>query len=205
MCCASPPQKPSFPWPPTSPPAKPTHEFHSTNERAAPYEANRVNGQLPKFENGMNYIFPTNNCTLHVFENNIIQKYAPNTGEGEIKPIGSDLDFQVHTVSCDLTFKELIEKLDTVKRAHAHPYWKKKGYPPEHIGFREMLPTGNGTFIIGSGIMLRDYSVEQEEQDRRAGRVPRQHRSLDRLETLWPSTVGSAGGEKPRYIVRVPT
>lgn len=152
----------------------------------------------------MNFIFPDRICTLHVFENNIIQKYAPNTCQGEIKPVGKDLDFQVHNVSCDFTFRELIKKLDTVRRANTHRYFTHSSCPEEKIGLVELLPTGHGTFVIGTGIMLRDYTIEQENEERREGRIARSHRSKDTLETLWPSSVGSAGEEKPRYIVRVP-
>lgn len=207
MYCAPQPSKCCTPRAatPQPPPARPSNEFHSTGQRSAPLSANRVQGQLPKFDNGMNYIFPKKNCTLHVFENNIIKKYSPHTGEGEIKPVGADLEFQIQTVSCDLTFEELIVELDCVKRANAHEDWQRRGgFPATHIGFREVLPTGHGTFIIGSGITLRDYTPEQEAQAHRDRQMLPEHRSKGKLETLWPSSVGSAGGDRPRYIVRVP-
>lgn len=180
-----------IPRPPDPALARHSQEFSGTNERKPPLKANRVNGKLARFDNDgtTSYIFPKHNVTLHIFDTNIIHKYAPNTGTGEIRPLGRDANFNTEVVPDFMTFRELIEALECQDRANKHPPWNRCGYPEENIGIQEVLPTGRGTFVMGTRLTLKSHEPERLDQ---------------RIGDTWSSAVGAAGGDKPVYIVRLP-
>lgn len=184
------------PQQPPPPPPPPGHEFHSTKEREAPVRGNRVKGQLAKFDNGMGYIFPEKNACLHIL------KYNPLAKPYEIQPIpGSDavqgqgqyriniaqFGFTAQTVPCSMTFEELIRQIGCQDRANQGDYSRPdNAYPAHAVGIQELLPVGDGTYVLGVRITLTSYQAKAQ------------------IGEIWPDAVGTAGEEKPRIIYRLP-
>lgn len=189
--CPGPPVPPiptpiATPWKPPRPPPPASHSFGGTNEEAEqPLAGNRIKGQLPTFpDKSTGYLFPKENVTLHLFAQNVISKYASNNNVITI----TDDKFNVQHAPCNMTFEELIDRIDCRSRANYHPPYNQpgQGYPEHLIGIQELLELGGGQFMLGSKIMLTDPRVKS------------------RIGEIWPDTAGSAGQHKPRYIVRLP-
>lgn len=168
------------------PPPPTSQSFAESNDPPEPpLESNSVNGQLATFPNrSVGYIFPKYNVTIHLFVDNILIR---NTPVENIVSAGNAKK-QVQHAPCDMTFEELIERLDCKKRANTYaPYnVPGQGYPEDNIGIQELFLLDSGRFMLGSRIMLGSPSARHK------------------LGDLWGTGSGIAGRGQPRYIVRLP-
>jgi hypothetical protein len=176
------------------PPPPPAQEFYSTKELEPPVRGNRVKGQLPKFDNGMGYIFPEKNCVLHILKHNVLANKSPVPGSDAVQGQGRyqfnivQEGFTAQTVPCSMTFEELIKQTSCQDRANHHPPYNQpgQGYPENHIGIQELLPVGDGSYVLGIKITMKSYQAKAQ------------------IGEIWPDTVGSAGEQKPKIILRLP-
>lgn len=151
--------------------------------QAPPLTGNKVLGITPSFPGNIpSYIFPKHNVVVHLFHENVVNKY-PSRQDGSVYvPSYSNNLWTAHFVPCNMLISEFIEQIDCVKRAnHYQPY------PEYGIGIQELHEQEqNGVFTLGSRIMLND------------------HRASNTIGDLWQPGTGQAGGSKPPYLVRIP-
>lgn len=147
-------------------------------EQEEPVPGNRVKGELIKVgSSGAGYISPKHHVLIHLFCQNLVTKYK---GENNFIMAGND-SFKAEIVPANMRFQELIEQLDTIKRARHHE--RHKNYPEEHCGVQELIKLGNNMFIPGQKIMMHDAMAQHT------------------VGSVWPD---STEHSEPRYLVRWP-
>lgn len=193
----APPANPYFPMPPpafpqmnqpipfNAPPAPPLPAPPAAPRslQAPPLSGNKVLGVTPSFPGNIpSYIFPKHIVVVHLFHENVVNKY-PGRQDGSIHvPSHSNNLWTAHFVPCNMLISEFIEQIDCVKRANHH-----QPYPEYGIGIQELHEQEQiGVFTLGSRIMLND------------------HRATKTVGDLWQPGTGQAGGSKPPYLVRIP-
>lgn len=155
-----------------------------------PMSGNRVKGQLISLKDGTGVIMPRETAIVHVFTENLVNKYPPKSEHPNMIyiPPRAKKNFTAQHVPCNMTLQEFILQIDCKKRANTHFPYSQPGqeYPEDLIGFQELVDLDNGWFALGEKICLGDTKAQSKVRE------------------LFNTLQGEAGYEKPRYVVRFP-
>ncbi|KAK5061566.1 hypothetical protein LTR84_008110 [Exophiala bonariae] len=177
---------PSATAPPPAPIAYPIPTPAAVAQAAArapepPVSGNRIKESLVvlRESGGAGYIASKHNATFHIFDRGLLSIYTPDGNKRINIPSHANEGFKIQMAACSLPMEEFIEQLDCIK--DAPPNW-----PRSQIGIAELKDYGNGSFEVGTRIMLDDA------------------RSKETLSQVFGNVVGEAGLARPIYLTRIP-